>query len=354
MQLQKYAIILLITLTVFYTGCKKPSVKSEQPSAAAATVDTSELKTTVLNDAEANNLTLRYKPEEGKTFYYRLTSVTEETGKIIADTTLYPKSLQTVTYSIQVKANDIEDDGTVDALFTVSAVKLSVDMDGKKIEYFSGDKNDQSKREKFLEYEGIINNTFGARVKSNGEILELYKTDKIINRLLSLRKISRDTIPAQEIEAFEQSIVMSGLRPIVRQVFREFSKGPVSKNSIWDVAQQPMNLQVVAFENKAVHTFNGVEQLGSEKLANIAIKLEAKSMQNPELAKRKMSVSKSTLTGDGKLYFNLNKGMFQKNKTIMVLALAMKGVAPTAKGLQNYSTDKTTTSTYYLELLDVK
>lgn len=354
MKLQKIAIILLSLTIIGFVGCKKQTVKPAQTDAAAMTFDSTSLKTTVLGDEEAKDITLRYRPAIGKTFIYRLTSIMSETGKIIADTTVFPKSSQTVTYALQVKTNEYESDSTLDVTFTVTGIKLHVDMDGKKLDYTSGEKLDSSKRDKFLEYEGLINNSFGARIKPTGEILELYKTDKIVTKLLSLRKISRDTIPQQELAAFEQSIIMSGLRPIVRQVFREFAKNQISKNNSWDIPQPPMNLQIVMFDQKAVNTLQSVEKLGSDKLANIGVKLVAKSTPNPELAKRKMSVSKSNLTGDGNLYFNLSKGMFQKNKTTMVLGIAMNGVAPTPSGLQSYSTDKTTTSTYVLELLEVK
>ena len=72
---------------------------------------------------------------------------------------------------------------------------------------------------RFSEYEALINNSFGLRIKQDGEIVELYKTGKIIDKLLALQGL-KDSVKPADKKVLQQKMEEAGLKPIVQQVFR--------------------------------------------------------------------------------------------------------------------------------------
>ncbi|MCE1187683.1 MAG: DUF6263 family protein [Ignavibacteria bacterium] len=352
--MKKIFFLSLIILFTTFIGCKKQEQQPAAEQKANLTFDSSDAKTTPVDDKEANNLMLKFHPKAGATYSYRLTSITVEQGVIKADSVMHPKTGQTITYNVNVKINEVDEEGTLDAAFTISSAALTAEFNGKKISYRSGDKLDSLDRQKFIEHEALLNNSFGVRIKSNGEIVEIYKVDKIVSKFMQIQKVKADTIPQQQMQAFKENLTASVLRPVVRQVFREFSTKSLTKGESWSLPQPPLGLRFVVFENKTEYTYRGLELLGSEKVAAIDAKLVSRAQINPQAAKNKINVTKSSLEGSGKLYFSTEKGMLIRSKVNMALGLGINGMAPTPHGMKQLSTDQTTTNTYILELLEVK
>ena len=352
--MKKVIVVLLLQLTLmFFTGCNKKQEPPVKQETALMNFDSTDIKATPLNENEAQNLLLKYRPLKGSTYTFRLTSITNDEGIIIADTTVNPKTSQTLTYLVALNTNEIEEDSTYDISITIRSVKLDASMNGRNIHYQSGEKTDSATRNKFLEYEALQNIPFCARIKQTGEVIELYKTSKIIDKVLSLRGI-KDSIKENEKKAFQQNVEEGGLRPIVLQLFRKLSSNPVSKNASWTVEQPFLNMNIFGFSSKQIFTLTGVEQLNNDKVASIDVRLVSQVQLNEQAKKNNVKIDKALLEGEGKLYFNMSKNMVQKSKTKVLLITSISGVVPGPKGMQKFSSQKTVTTSNILELLEVK
>ncbi len=348
--MKKLFALMLIPMLMFISACGD-STEEKPVSEEVFTFDSTDIKTERIDEGQFSNLNLEYKLEKGKIYKFRLTSISEDVQSLKADTTLTQKVVQTLTYIVSVETKNIEDDKTIEADITFNSVNLDADANGKKHKYHTGQKLDSLEREGFLEYEAIIGNPFSARISHKGEILEIFRADKITNKLLELRGYL-DSVSAEDKKLFQQDIVEGALKPIVHQIFRKLPDNNVAKDSNWSIVQPPINLQVFAFEN--IHTFQiaGFEKFDGNNLVVIDAGLKSKTILSDDAKKNNIEITDTKYTAGGKLHFNIDKGLFQKTKTNIYLNVNMSAMAPTPTGgVQKITRIQKTKNTNILEYL---
>jgi hypothetical protein len=315
-------LIFLFLTTFIFIGCSpkdKPVEKkvSENP-------DTSGVLNTSKDDAPPSQVVIAYALKKDNQYTYRLTSISNSMQQVISDSTMTQNLKQTITYLFEFNIADVEQDGVMDIKVDLKSVKLDANANGQKVSYQSGSKLSAADKQKFIEYEAVVNNPFSVRVDSKGEILEIYKVDKIASKFLDLQGL-KDSVNADQKKQFQANIAESALKPLLQQIFRYLPKNSVNKNDIWS-NEYPSRLAVFDIQNIAKYKLLDFEKLNDDRLAVIDAGLEISSVGKEKVTERGVNYEfkKPEASGSGKIYFNLNKGCIEKSKTKTSLSMTVK------------------------------
>lgn len=344
-------ILILLAFTFFFIGCKKEEEKSPI-NKDMYSADTTEIKTVQLKNQD-EVFQLDYKFEKGKEYGYRLTNIAENTQTVNAnDTILSHKVKQTLTYLINFKVLDVDIDNIYEVAFNITSVKLEADANGEKFYYESSTSQDSLAKVQYSEYVAVRNNPFNVRVNKFGEIVEIYKADRIVNEFVKLKGVA-DSISTAEKDMLKKDMIERALRPLVIQVFRQFTDKQLSKDSSWTNPQEPSKLMIFQVQNTNRYKINGLEMFNDDKVANINAALETVISGNNKFVDRGATYvfSKPVTNAEGKIYFNLTKGCIQKSKTQSKIHISYSMEVPTAKGLEKGIKSETVLNTNILELL---
>ncbi|HRI47911.1 MAG TPA: DUF6263 family protein, partial [Ignavibacteriaceae bacterium] len=236
--------LFFILFALLYIGCGEKENNQNVPvNEEALNFDSTELKASSIDPNSVGLVKLNYNLKKGESYNFRLTSIADDNQKIVADTTLEQKVVQTITYLIKGKVLEVESDGVSEIEFNFNSIKLTADANGKKYTYISGAKLDSLDKERYIEYEALVNNPFTVRLDKSGDILDIFRADKIVNKLLELRNM-KDSVSADDKKLLQQDMVEGALKPMVAQVFRKFPTNDVSKDSSWTNVMPEANLQL--------------------------------------------------------------------------------------------------------------
>jgi hypothetical protein len=314
-------LIIIILSALLFTSCTKKETPEEKKITGA--VDTSSVLKTVKDETPPKEVSLSYILKKGQQYTYRLTSISSSTQTIISDSTIQQNLKQTINYLFQFIVNDVEADKIMDLNVNLQSVKLDATINGKKISYQSGSKMDSVDRIKFIEYESVVNNPFDIRIDPKGNIVEIYKVDKIVLKFLTMQGLN-DSVNAEQKKQFKENISETALKPLMAQIFRVLPKNNVGKDSLWT---NTYTNQIGVFDvtNIAKYKLTGFEKLDNERLAVIDAGLDIKSKGKEKATEKGINYEfkKPVATGSGTIYFNLNKGCIEKSKTTTTLKMSL-------------------------------
>lgn len=344
----KYILILLFTILTI-TGCnssKKP-VKEIDKFA----FDTTKVKT--YPSAEPNkSVLLEYKLEKGKEYKYRLTTITRSTQILKTDTTLVRDVRQKLIYIVKLLPVDIDKNGVMEIQFTFSDIKLEADANGKHFMYESGVTKDSIEILKYADYVSMINNPFTIRVNKNGEMLELFRADRMLTKLLDLQGYS-DSINKIQKNELKNNLVEGVLKPLVFQIFRKLPTHKVAKDSTWEFYKPASKFMVYLMQNTNTYKFNSLVKIGNNEIAHLTDGMKTKISGKSTFTEKgiKYKFNKPETLANGYIYFNLTKGCIQKAKRYTKLSLFFTMDAKTPTFTQKGSKDAVIENTYLVELL---
>ena len=344
-------LLILLSFIFVLVGCKKADDKPVDNKDKYAT-DTTEIKTVQLEN-QNEQFYIKYAFNKGTDYEYRLTNIAENTQTVNAnDTLLSQKVKQTLTYLIRLKVLDIDVDGIFEIGFNITSVKLDADANGEKFSFESNTSKDTMDRVKYSEYVSVLNNPFNVRVTKTGEIVEIYKADRIINEFLKL-KGAIDSVTAAEKDYLKKDMIERALKPIVVQVFRQLTDKMMAKDSLWTNPQEPTKLMVFQVQNTSTYLVKSLELFNNDKIAVIDAGLKTNISGNNKVTDRGATyVFKKPVTfAEGKIYFNLSKGCVQKSKTNSKIQISYSMEVPTPKGLEKGTKTEIVVNTNILELL---
>jgi hypothetical protein len=333
----KYSIIIILMLFVI-AGCgEKKESGPEETGKDKFAYDSTDLKTTTLNET---NLTLnfRYKFERGEKYSYRVTTLSEDQQSIKADTSIEQNVKQNVVYLLNFEPAEIESDGTRELTCTISSIKLDAASNDQKVSYNSDAKKDSAETVKYSEYESMVNNPFSVRISSNGEILEIFRVDKILTKYLQIKGVA-DSLSAQQKMMVREDMIAGVLRPLVIQIFREMPEKSVSKDSSWTIPQNPQRFMIYQITNTNVYKVTSFEDLDGDTLVKMYASLDTKITGDSRVTDRGITYEfqKPVTSADGTIYFNLTDGMVEKSKTGTTIEIFYTMEANTPQGKQKGS-----------------
>ncbi len=349
----KFLFSLLIVLALFSAGCRKKvdNPSGQQPQNVVA-LDSADVKTSPVS-GQANEAKLMYAPQKGSEFVYVLTAMGKDYSTLKADTVMENKVESKMTYKFSVAVTDVETDGALTMNVTFLAVTLDAGSTQEKVHYQSSEKHDSATIQKFFQYEALVNNTFGLRVKNDGEILEVFKSDKIIDKMVQLSKMPKAPSP-QEKAQIKSQVEQSVLLPTVQQIFRKLPANTVAVNHTWNLNfDLPIN-QIISFNTNQIFKFKGIEMLNDNKVARIDIGAEAKPEVNPKAKEQGIEVETATMNGKGTAFFDLTANMMSYGKTKLSIHSIIKAKNKGPKGIVSISQSTVSEKVNIFRLVEVK
>lgn len=341
--------LVLLSLTILIS-CQKENKQQENQEQQNLTFsfDSSSLKTKPIDSAEDQSFFMRYRFVPDESFRYRLTTISERSQSIVADSTMNDKMSQTIIFIINFKTLSIDKDSVAELQCTFNSINLKAYAQGRDITYQSGTELDTTDRIRFAEYESYINNPFNLRVGKQGEIIDIYMIDKIINRFLSLRKIA-DSLTAQEKVMASQELTNSSIKPILSQIFREVPADKMAKDSTWSYKRESLQVMVFKVDYENQYRINNLEMLGNDKIAVVTGSIKTNVNGKSSFTEQGVNYQfeKPISTASGKIYFNLNKGRIQKSRS----QSEMKNAYQMEQGIKKVRAKEESSNINILELL---
>jgi len=312
--MKKIFIILIAGLIIY--GCGGQKKEKPVESQNKFNFDTTDIKAVPV--ANQNQLyLLRYKLQKGNTYNFRVTAISKDEQTISnKDTTMSQNMEQTMIYNLGFDVTDIDADSTMEMKTTINSIKVDGSAGTQKIQYQSGLTKDTAEIHKYAEYESLVRNPFNIRISKLGDLLDIYRVEGIVNKLLKIRGYA-DSLKSEEKITLKNDITESVLKPILNQIFRKMPDNKVSKDTTWKIEQPATSLMVFQVENTTIFTITGIENLNGDIIADIQGGLKTKISGKNTLNQQGVNYefTKPETSGGGKIYFNITKGLLQKTKT---------------------------------------
>lgn len=319
----KYLLSFLLSAALI-AGCGKDSKDEQagQDSTASGEI------ATVKDDNPPASVILKYKLENNGKYRYKLTSETTNEQTISADSTMTMGMKQFITYIIDCEVREIDQDSVAEVRMVFSSVKIDAESGPQKFSYESGKLVDSTRMQDIVQYEAVVNNPFSVRISSTGEIVELYRTDKIINKFIELQKAQNRITPEQKMQV-QMTLNEGMLKPIVQQIFRKLPEQTLTAQAKWQDSK-PTKLGAFDITQKVDYNVSGFEKLRDEKLIVMTSVLAIDAKAKEPFTERgvKYILSKPKAEGNGKVYFNIDKGCLQKSESSSRVEMNMVMEAP--------------------------
>lgn len=350
--MKKYFLIASLFLAVFISACGDK--KTEQPENAQLdstmyVYDSTEIKAQPIEDSSA--FQLAYNFSKGEKIRYRLSTISDNMQTLTTDTSIIMKLHQEVVYIFDFLPKEIDQDGVVEADINILGVKLSADVNGEKFEFEAGKSMDSTQMVRFAEFLALWKNPFSIRFNKAGEVLEVFRADKIANKFFNLR--NADTVDTQTKNMVKDDMVASVLKPLVLQVIRKMPEQKLAKDSTWSIPQPPIPVMVFQLSFTNNYKIKQLEKLGDSRLAVIEAGMDYNVTGNNRVEERGVvyNFKKPISKGEGTIYFNIDKGRIQKSKTKSYTETSFTFDANTPQGKQKGSRKETVSNTSILEML---
>lgn len=350
----KYLITLILLSTLILFSCQQKKTEENQKSEqeVASTFDSSALKTSETIMDKQKNFFIKYNFKPGESFKYRMTVISQNEQSIQADSSMTTALEQTLIYIINFKTLSLDEDSIAELQCTFTAVNLKANVNGKEITYQSDAKHDSTEKVKFAEYESFVNNPFNIRVGKDGNLVEVYKTDKIMNRFLSLRGLE-DSLNTQDKVLFKEDLGNRSIKPLLVQIFREVPEHKVAIDSSWSYKRESLPVLVFKIDYTNIYKIEKLEMLNDEMIAVINGKVDAKITGEKTYSERGVNYQFDTpiTSASGTIYFNIDKGLIQKSRTETRMQSSYRMEMPTPQGTKKGSASENTSNINVLELL---
>ncbi|WP_337864960.1 DUF6263 family protein [Ignavibacterium sp.] len=350
--MRKYFLIASLFLAVIIPACGDK--KSDQPENAQLDstlyiYDSTEIKAQPIEDS--SQFQLSYNFVKGEKVRYRLSTISDNMQTLTSDTSITMKLHQEVIYVFDLTPKEIDKDGIIEADINILGVKLSADVNGEKFEFEAGKSTDSAQTVRFAEFLALWNNPFSIRFNKSGEVLEVFRADKIANKFINLRRA--DTLDTQTKNDIKDQMVAGVLKPMVLQVIRKMPEQKLAKDSTWSIQQPPISLMVFQINYTNKYKIKSLEKLNEDRLAVIDAGMDYNITGNNRFEERGVvyNFKKPVSTGEGTIYFNIDKGRIQKSKTKSYTETSFTFDATTPQGKQKGSRSEVVSNTSILETL---
>lgn len=348
----KYLLV-LITSSLILVSCgdKNNNPDKSLNEKEKYSFDSTDLKTEGL-DNSGKPFLMEYKFKKGDKAVYRLTTISNNTQTITMDTTMTSAVTQKIVYLIDLDTKDVDSDGTTEVEIKINSLKLEASANGQTFNFEAGKDVDSAKTNQFAEFQALYNNPFSVRFSKKGDVLEIFKADKISNKFLEL-KGAADTISVNDRNLIRQDLINGVLQPLITQIIRKVSDKEVYKDSTWQIKQPPIPLMVYQINYVNTYKVESVEKLDDARIAVIDAGIDFKYSGQSKVnqGNTAFTFQKPISTAEGKYYFNVDRGIQIKSRTKTRLEISYTMEANTPKGKQKGARKDVVMNTNIIELL---
>ena len=253
----------------------------------------------------------KYSFKNGQELKYKLTTINQASETIKSDSTSTTNVDETANYFITLNTLEVEKDSVAEFNVTVTAIDLSSKVNGVETKYNS--KNEMKPEEKlpFIQYDAILNSQFRMRVNGKGEVLEVTRIDKIVDKLLALQPPPKP-LTTEEKTTLTKNLTERAIQPLVQQLFRLLPGKAVKKDSTWNYSY-PNVVGQLQINNTVVYTNTG----STDNVAKVTAEMKTTIQGNKTMSDGKINAvfDDPKISGGGTMFFDLDKGVLQKSDT---------------------------------------
>jgi hypothetical protein len=294
--------------------------KSEEKS-TTVTADMDKFEPIEIKD---ENIQLRYNFSKGDKFKYKLTTVTNSEESVKTDSTINSKLFQTLTYIFDLDVLEIDEDKVTEIGITISSIKLEANVNGQLITFDSKGEYTPEEKQRFLEYATISNSPYRARVSSRGEVIEVTRLDKMIEKMNELQNEPQKLTIEQKAQ-LSKNLSEAALRPLTQLIFRELPEKSVAKDSTW-TRNYPAQMNVFNIQNVALFKIDDFINIDGNKGAKISANLSATWSGNKKGEEEgvQYQFDDPIISGNGKIIFDIDNGQLIKAETLTSIELSVE------------------------------
>ncbi|MGB9697240.1 MAG: DUF6263 family protein [Ignavibacteria bacterium] len=313
-----YLAIFILTTIVFSSCTKKQEIKTEKDNRNALITIT----------PKDTSVTFKYRPKTGDVFKHKAEKYNKVTEEIN-----FPKPEKVVSeskglYFTTLEVLEVGESGAVTfkARFDSLLVEQTSQLKDStvSIKYNSNVKDTSILTVETVLFDNLVGNNFKIRVSENGEILDTYETEKIVENVLTFFKNSKDERTKEITEELNKSEdvynqqkqllkgdVSNTITSIFSQIVQELPKGTVPKDSTWTKIQKD---EKSLFNEQLIvnYSITEVKSDNQDALVTIAAVMTSDYDSKP-VKDKKMGVTVSLedfeAKGTGKLVLDLNRGV---------------------------------------------
>ncbi len=267
-------------------------------------------------DAKGESFLFKYTFQKGQELKYKLTTINSADEEIKADSVSGTKVNETANYTIALSALDVDKDSVAEFNVTVTAVDLDSKVNGNETKYSSSDtKMKPEEKKAFIQYEAILNNPFRMRVNGKGEVLEVSRVDKIVDKILALNPPPKP-LTIDEKNTLIKNISEGAIQPLVQQLFRLMPDKKLKVDSTWTYSY-PNQVGQLLITNKVVFKFDELLGASGNKIAKISAQMIPTISGNKNMTDGKIDAvfDDPKISGGGTAFFDVEAGILQKSET---------------------------------------
>jgi len=310
------------------------------------------LMITACSSKKKDSYLFKYAYKNGDELKYKLTTINEGGETIISDSTATTDVKETANYYMTLNTLEVDKDSIAEFNVSVTAIDLTSRLNGKEVKYDSKNTANQEAKQAFIQYDAILNNPFRIRVNGKGEVLEVTRVDKIVDKLLTLQPPPKP-LTVDERNLLAKNLSERAIQPLVQQLFRLLPAKKVKPDSTWDYSY-PNVIGQLQINNKVVFTFKEIVEQGGKSLAKVNAELKTSLQGNKNMTEGNITAvfDDPVITGGGYILFDTDKGLLEKSETFTNqkyrVVLTSKDAA---KGSKKVDRQQSSKNTLIVELL---
>lgn len=275
-------------------------------------------------DLKGEKVQLEYKFGKGDQFKYKLTTITTGEESIQTDSTIKSISSQNVSYIFDVEVIEVDEDKVAEMTVNISSLNVTANINGQTLKYDAKTEKSNEEKMKFLEFEAVYNAPFRARVNKFGEVIEISRLDKMIDKMNSMQPQKQILTPEQKSQ-LAKNLGDGALRPLMQFIFKEMPKNSVAKDSSW-VKKYPGQAAVFQSDNTAKYTVLDFVEYNGDNAVKISADLSAVWSGNKKGEQNgvQFSFDDPKAGGGGIIIFNIEEGQLVKAETSTRLEIGVQ------------------------------
>ena len=331
--------ILIFILTLVLVSCSNKEDNKENISSESNKELTEEpLKDEVVGP----KILLNYKFKKGDKFSYNLTTTSNNSESITADTSFTNIVTQIVNYTFNFTVKNVSEINEAEMSVVISKISAESNFNCQKINYDSKYIYSTRERIQFVDYEAVKKVPFRIYVNNIGQVTKVDQIDKIMYNIFSIQQVP-DTVSAATKEKMKANIANGTLMPLTQQMFKVISQDEVGVNSTWQMKYNTP-LAVFNIENTAKFTITNIS-FDKDTIATISSTLLATITGNNTATENNVTYTFSTpkIDGSGTVKFNESKGLveFSESTTNLEMGMMIEGYDNKNQKKQNSKKDNT-------------
>lgn len=307
--------ILLIALFIVSCGNNEDQKKPDELNQVAGGDSTIAIQEEAPEIEVAGGVYLHYNFEEGEAYNYKLTNFSSNSQYMKADTTIDNEILQNSNYFFTFKVLEVDEENISELKVTITAVSLTQSINKQSFTYDSGSNLTPDERKQYVEYESIVNNPFRVRLNQKGEIIEISRIEKILDKLLQIQEVKKELTSQERIQLI-QNIKATAIQPITQQLFRILPDNKVVQGSTW---QQITKTEVASFKIDNIVDFklDAFRESDNGDVAEISASLKIKWTGENRVSEQGTTYNfeDPKISGNGNIRFNIEDGLLEKSET---------------------------------------